>query len=232
MERDRDHLGCRLEIVESSAASLEIGNAAPLPISAHLDLIPLGQADGALTASVACRPGLYGKVGRRIDDDFCALQGQAVLACCKFGPGAGYVEIDMRSTMQPILRALAAGVFHHIVAFRCRHINYCSRGYKVARVASRDSGWSQIVDPASGNTGWVESNVLVPSPTPEIVAAEESTGEAPDATLDTPLEDQSSQISRKAHSATKSRLAAKAKHHRNYGRRRFAFRFFFRGFLR
>jgi len=32
MERDRDHLGCRLEIVESSAASLEI-NAAPLPIS-------------------------------------------------------------------------------------------------------------------------------------------------------------------------------------------------------
>lgn len=104
-----------------------------------------------------------------------------------------------------------------------------------ARVASRDSGWSQIVDPASGNTGWVESNVLVPSPTPETVAAEESTGEAPDATLDTPLEDQSSQISKKAHSATKSRQAAKAKHHRanhNYGRRRFAFRFFFRGFLR
>jgi SH3-like domain-containing protein len=104
-----------------------------------------------------------------------------------------------------------------------------------ARVASRDSGWSQIVDPASGNTGWVESNVLVPSSTPETVAAEESTGEAPDATLDTPLEDQSSQISKKAHSATKSRQAAKAKHHRanhNYGRRRFAFRFFFRGFLR
>ena len=101
-----------------------------------------------------------------------------------------------------------------------------------ARVASRDSGWSQIVDPASGNTGWVGSNVLVPSPTPETVAAEESTGEAPDATLDTPLEDQSSQISKKAHSATKSRQAAKAKHHRNYGRRRFAFRFFFRGFLR
>jgi SH3-like domain-containing protein len=104
-----------------------------------------------------------------------------------------------------------------------------------ARVASRDSGWSQIVDPASGNKGWVESSVLVPSPTPETVAAEESAGEAPDAALDTPLEDQSSQISRKAHSATKSRQAAKAKHHRakhNYGGRRFAFRFFFRGFLR
>ena len=49
-------------------------------------------------------------------------------------------------------------------------------------------------------------------------------------TLDRPLEDQG-----KAHSANKSRQAAKAKHHRanhNYGRRRFAFRFFFRGFLR
>jgi len=80
-----------------------------------------------------------------------------------------------------------------------------------------------------------KSSVLVPSPTPETVAAEESTGEAPDATLDTPLEDQSSQISKKAHSATKSRQTAKAKHHQanhNYGRRRFAFRFFFRGFLR
>jgi uncharacterized protein YgiM (DUF1202 family) len=104
-----------------------------------------------------------------------------------------------------------------------------------ARVASRDSGWSQIVDPASGNTGWVDSSVLVPSPTPETVAAEESAGETPDATLNTPLEDQSSQITKKTHSATRSRQAAKAEHHRanhNYGRRRFAFRFFFRGFLR
>jgi SH3 domain-containing protein len=104
-----------------------------------------------------------------------------------------------------------------------------------ARVASRDSGWSQIVDPASGNTGWVDSSVLVPSPTPETVAAEESAGETPDATLNTPLEDQSFQITKKAHSATRSRQAAKAEHHRanhNYGRRRFAFRFFFRGFLR
>lgn len=34
-----------------------------------------------------------------------------------------------------------------------------------ARVASRDAGWAQIVDPASGNTGWVDSGLLVPSPT-------------------------------------------------------------------
>ena len=99
-----------------------------------------------------------------------------------------------------------------------------------ARVASRDSSWSQIVDPASGNSGWVDSSVLVPSAPIEAAANEETTGDAPDATLDRPLEDQG-----KAHSANKSRQAAKAKHHRanhNYGRRRFAFRFFFRGFLR
>jgi hypothetical protein len=98
-----------------------------------------------------------------------------------------------------------------------------------ARGASRDSGWAQIVDPASGNSGWVDSSVLVPSAPIEAAANEETTGDAPDATLDRPLEDQG------AHSANKSRQAAKAKHHRanhNYGRRRFAFRFFFRGFLR
>ena len=99
-----------------------------------------------------------------------------------------------------------------------------------ARVASRDSSWSQIVDPASGNSGWVDSSVLVPSAPIEAAANEETTGDAPDATLDRPLEDQG-----KAHSANKSRQAAKARHYRAYehhGRRRFAFRFFFRGFLR
>lgn len=101
-----------------------------------------------------------------------------------------------------------------------------------ARVASRDSGWAQIVDPASGNTGWVDSSVLVPSATTETAA----TGEAPDGALDTSLEDQRAQTSKKAHSANKSKHAANTKHHRSnyhhYGRRRFAFRFFFRGFRR
>src|SRR5262245_52405470 len=99
-----------------------------------------------------------------------------------------------------------------------------------ARVASRDSGWSQIVDPASGKSGWVDSSILVPSAAIEAAANDEATGDAPDATLDRPLEDQG-----KAHAATKPKQAAKAKHHsanEHHGRRRFAFRFFFRGFLR
>src|SRR5262249_14780108 len=69
-----------------------------------------------------------------------------------------------------------------------------------ARIASRDSNWSQIVDPASGKAGWVDSSLLVPSAPMEVAANEETTGEAPDATLDRPLEDQSIQLSRKAHS--------------------------------
>ena len=32
----------------------------------------------------------------------------------------------------------------------------------VARVASRDSGWTQIVDPSSGKAGWIDSSVLSP----------------------------------------------------------------------
>jgi uncharacterized protein YgiM (DUF1202 family) len=104
-----------------------------------------------------------------------------------------------------------------------------------ARVASRDSGWLQIVDSASGNTGWVNSSVLAPSPTTETAATEESSDEAPDEALDTAPGAQSSQTSKNADSATKSKPAAKAKHlraNRYYDRRRFAFRFRFRGFLR
>jgi SH3-like domain-containing protein len=105
-----------------------------------------------------------------------------------------------------------------------------------ARVASRDSGWSQIVDPASGNTGWVDSSLLAPSPSTETAATEESTGEAPDGALETSLDEQSARTSKREHSRTKSKHAAKAKHHRAnhhyYGRPRFAFRFFIRRFRR
>jgi Bacterial SH3 domain len=105
-----------------------------------------------------------------------------------------------------------------------------------ARVASRDAGWAQIVDPASGNTGWVDSRLLVPSPTTETAATEDPLGEAPDGPRDRSLEDQSAQTSKSAHSAPKSKHAAKAKRHRanhhHYGRPRFAFRFFFRSFRR
>jgi hypothetical protein len=101
-----------------------------------------------------------------------------------------------------------------------------------ARVASRDAGWAQIVDPASGHSGWVHSSVLVPSPTTETAATENPSGEAPDGALDRSLEDQSAQTSKSAHSTHKSKHAANAKGHRAshgyYGRPRFAFRFFLR----
>jgi hypothetical protein len=101
-----------------------------------------------------------------------------------------------------------------------------------ARVASRDAGWAQIVDPASGHSGWVDSSVLVPSPTTETAATENPSGEVPDGALDRSLEDQSAQTSKSAHSTHKSKHAAKAKRHSAsrgyYGRPRFAFRFFLR----
>ena len=101
-----------------------------------------------------------------------------------------------------------------------------------ARVASRDAGWAQIVDPASGHSGWVDSSILVPSPTTETAATENPSGEAPDGALDRSLEDQSAEKSKSAHSTHKSKHAAKATRHRAsrgyYGRPRFAFRFFLR----
>jgi hypothetical protein len=101
-----------------------------------------------------------------------------------------------------------------------------------ARVASRDAGWAQIVDPASGHNGWVDARVLVPSPTTETAATETQSGETPDGVLDRSLEDQITQTSKSAYSTRKSKHAAKAKRHRAshgyYGRPRFALRFFLR----
>jgi uncharacterized protein YgiM (DUF1202 family) len=94
-----------------------------------------------------------------------------------------------------------------------------------ARVAATDSGWAQIVDPASGNKGWVESGVLAPSATTETAA----TDEPPDvAAADTLPEDQRAAMSENGPSATTSKHSAKAKQHRakhHHARRRFAFRF-------
>jgi uncharacterized protein YgiM (DUF1202 family) len=96
-----------------------------------------------------------------------------------------------------------------------------------ARVAATDSGWAQIVDPASGNKGWVESSVLAPSSTTETAATD-----APDLLPD----EQRAATSENGPSATRSKHSAKAKRHRakhhHHGRRRFAFRFVIRGFLR
>ena len=101
-----------------------------------------------------------------------------------------------------------------------------------ARVASRDAGWAQIVDPASGHRGWVDSSVLVPSPTTEAAATEKPSAEAPDGALERSVEDQSAQTPKSAHSTHKSKHAARTKRHEAshgyYGRPRFAFRFFLR----
>jgi uncharacterized protein YgiM (DUF1202 family) len=101
-----------------------------------------------------------------------------------------------------------------------------------ARVAATDSRWAQIVDPASGNKGWVESRFLAPSASIDTAA----TDELPDvAAADTLPEDQRAAMSENRPSATKSKHSAKAKRHRakhHHGRRRFAFRFVIRGFLR
>jgi hypothetical protein len=98
-----------------------------------------------------------------------------------------------------------------------------------ARVAAAESGWAQIVDPASGNKGWVESHVLVPAPNTETAA----TDEPPDVVApDSWSEDQRAAMSEDRPSATKSKRSAKGKRHakHHHGHRRFAFRFVIRGF--
>jgi hypothetical protein len=101
-----------------------------------------------------------------------------------------------------------------------------------ARVASRDSGWAEIVDPASGHSGWINSSVLVPSATTEMAATENPSGGPPEGSLDHSLEDGGAPTSKTAQSIRKSKHAAKAKRHKAshayYGRPRLAFRFFLR----
>jgi SH3-like domain-containing protein len=101
-----------------------------------------------------------------------------------------------------------------------------------ARVTTTESGWTQIVDPASGNNGWVESSVLVPSVNTETAATD-----APLEVVapDTLPEDQRVAMSENRPSADRSKHSSKAKRHRakhHHGPRRFAFRFVIRGFLR
>ncbi len=100
----------------------------------------------------------------------------------------------------------------------------------MARVAATDSGWAQVVDPASGQKGWVEYSVLAPSTTTA------ATDDLPDvAAPDNWPEDQRADRSENRASASKSKHSAEAKRHRakqHHGRRRFVFRFAIRGFFR
>jgi len=108
------------------------------------------------------------------------------------------------------------------------------------RVASRNSGWVQIVDPSSGRAGWIDSTALSPlTPTastedfaPKQMSADEATG-APN---EPPLEQGVEIPEEDALSAMiQSKPAANAKKHsskRHYGRKRFAVRFKLRRFFR
>ena len=100
----------------------------------------------------------------------------------------------------------------------------------MARVAATDSGWAQVVDPASGNKGWVEYSVLAPSTTTT------ATDDLPDvAAPDNWREDQRADRSENRAAASKSKHSAEAKRHRakhHHGRRRFVVRFAIRGFFR
>jgi hypothetical protein len=100
----------------------------------------------------------------------------------------------------------------------------------MARVAATDSGWAQVVDPASGKKGWVEYSLLAPS------TATAETDDLPDvAAPDNWPEDQRADRSENRSAASKSKHSAEAKRHRakhHHGRRRFVFRFAIRGFLR
>jgi hypothetical protein len=113
----------------------------------------------------------------------------------------------------------------------------------VARVASRDSGWTQIVDPSSGRAGWIDSTVLSPlRPTVDTAStedfpADQMSEDEPTGALNEPPQEQSLDIPEEnALSAMiQSKPTAKAKRHssnRHYGRKRFTLRFDLRRFFR
>jgi hypothetical protein len=105
----------------------------------------------------------------------------------------------------------------------------------VAHVASRDSGWTQIVDPSSGKTGWIDSTVLSPlTPTVDVASTEESTPtpaeDQPAAALNKPSLEQS--VEMPDENALPAVKAKKPGSKRHYGRRGFPFRFALRLFRR
>jgi uncharacterized protein YraI len=87
------------------------------------------------------------------------------------------------------------------------------------QVAARDSSWTQIVDPSSGNRGWIDSTLLAPlTPRVDTASTEDFEQISEDEAADALIE---------------SKPTAKAKKHRakrHHGRRGFAFRFGWRRF--
>jgi len=110
-----------------------------------------------------------------------------------------------------------------------------AHGGTVARVASRDSGWTQIVDPSSGKTGWIDSTALSPLPTVDTASIEDSSPEQmyedqPAGVLNEPAVQQG--VEMPDENALPSAKAKKHGSKRHYGRRAFPFRFALRLFRR
>jgi SH3-like domain-containing protein len=107
----------------------------------------------------------------------------------------------------------------------------------MARVASRDSGWTQIVDPSSGKTGWIDSTVLSPlTRTVDAASTEDSTPkqmseDEPAEALNKPALEQGFKIPDKKN-ALPAAKAKKNSSNRHYGRRGFPFSFVLRLFRR
>ena len=108
----------------------------------------------------------------------------------------------------------------------------------VARVASRDSGWTQIVDPSSGKAGWIDSSVLSPltrtadtastedSP-PKQMSEEERTEALNEQDFEIPDENALPAVKAKRHGSNRKHGS-----NRRYGRRVFPLRFAVRLFRR
>jgi len=152
------------------------------------------------------------------------------------------VKDQSPSTGDQLLRITSAVSIRNGPSASADVIGTAYAGAKV-RVASRDSGWTEIVDPSSGRTGWIDSTVLSPPTStvdtasiedskPKQMSEDETAGALntapPERGFETPAESALSAI-------IESKPVVKAKKHvsnRHYHRRRFAFRFGLRFFRR
>jgi SH3-like domain-containing protein len=111
-----------------------------------------------------------------------------------------------------LLKVTSAASIHNGPSASADVIGTTYAGAQV-QVAARDSGWTQIVDPSTGDRGWIDSTLLAPlTPAVDTASTEEdsrliSDEEAAGALID-------SKPTAKAYGSN-----------RHYGRRRFAFRF-------
>jgi hypothetical protein len=73
-----------------------------------------------------------------------------------------------------LLKVTSAASIHNGPSASAGVIGTAYAGAQV-QVASRDSGWTQIVDPSSGHRGWIDSTILAPlTPTVDTAATEDS----------------------------------------------------------